>query len=269
MNATELFKAGRLSEAVAAQVKDVKERPADQARRLFLFELLAFNGELERARKQSEVLIYDDPAQQNALAVLRRLLDSEEQRRKVYREGVSPEFFGEPPEHLKLRLEALGHLRLGRAAEAAELVARANEAFPEVRGTLNGKPFEGLRDGDDVLAGVLEVMANGRYYWVGLEQVTSLAANAPRFPRDLLYFPARLGMGEATGEVFVPVLYHGSHEHPDEQVRLGRLTHWRDAADGLTLGEGARDFLVGDDVIGLLEWRELVCDGGDAPADAE
>jgi type VI secretion system protein ImpE len=269
VNATELFKAGRLNDAVAAQIQEVRAHPTDQAGRLFLFELLTFAGDLERARKQIDALTYDDPAQQNALALLRRLLDSEEQRRKVFREGIAPDFFGEPPTHLKLRLEALGHLRLGRLPDAVTLVRQANEELPVVRGRLNGKPFEGLRDCDDLLAGVLEVMANGRYYWVGLEQVASVAANPPQFPRDLIYFPVRLEIGEATGEVFVPVLYHGSHEHADDQVRLGRMTDWKEPDGGLVLGVGARDYLVGDDVVGVLEWRELVCDGQSAPTAEE
>ena len=37
MNASELFKAGRLTEAIDAQIKEVKAQPGDQARRVFLF----------------------------------------------------------------------------------------------------------------------------------------------------------------------------------------------------------------------------------------
>jgi type VI secretion system protein ImpE len=54
MNASELFKTGMLSDAIAAQVQEVKSHPADHGRRLFLFELLAFAGDLDRARKQIE-----------------------------------------------------------------------------------------------------------------------------------------------------------------------------------------------------------------------
>ena len=44
MNAGELYKAGRLGEAIEAQVQEVKASPLDQSKRLFLFELLAFSG---------------------------------------------------------------------------------------------------------------------------------------------------------------------------------------------------------------------------------
>ena len=47
MNASELYKAGKLQEAVDAQIKEVKASPADQSKRLFLFELLAFECGVE------------------------------------------------------------------------------------------------------------------------------------------------------------------------------------------------------------------------------
>ena len=75
-------------------------------------------------------------------------------------------------------------------AEAAEILARAEAATPPDPGYAQRVAFESLRDADDLLAGVLEVMAQGRYYWVGLDQVVSVAMNPPRFPRDLLFIPA-------------------------------------------------------------------------------
>lgn len=258
MNATELFKAGRLSDAIAAQVQEVRSHPTDQNRRLFLFELLAFSGDLERARKQIDALDYQEPSLQNAAAQLRALLDAEGHRRKVFAEGISPEFFGEPTPDMKLRLEAIGHLRLGQPTEAAKLIHEANALLPHIRGQFNGSDFDGFRDADDLLAGVLEVMAQGRYYWVGLGQVLSVAANPPRFPRDTLYFPARLELEDQAGEVFLPTLYPGSYAHEDEQVRLGRVTDWKEVEGEVVLGVGSHDFLVGEQPVGLLEWRQLV-----------
>ena len=44
-----------------------------------------------------------------------------------------------------------------------------------MRGRLNGKPFETLRDADDLFGPVLEVLSQGAYFWLPLEQVDSLA----------------------------------------------------------------------------------------------
>jgi type VI secretion system protein ImpE len=257
MNAGELFKAARLGEAIAAQIEEVRAHPLDQSKRLFLYELLAFAGDLERAGRQIDALEYDDNELQLAKLVYRKLLDAEQARRDVFTRGTAPGFLGTPSEHLRLRLEAVGRLRQQRPAEALEILERASELTRTVPGQLNGQPFQSLRDADDLFGGVLEVMAHGRYFWVGLDQVRLVAINPPRFPRDLLYIPAHLELDSEAGEVFLPALYPLTHEHPDDQVRLGRLTDWKTLEGGLTLGVGLHTYLRDDDAVSLLEWREF------------
>jgi type VI secretion system protein ImpE len=258
MSASDLFKAGRLQEATDAQVKAVKADPADHGKRLFLFELLAFAGDLERARKQIDAVTYGQPELDTAVDRYRKALEAEQARRRVFREGIMPQFLVPPPEPVGKRLEAVNCLRGNQPAEAARLLAEADAAAPAVAGLLNGKPFASLRDCDDLFGPVLEVMAHGDYYWVPLQQVESLAMNPPKFPRDLLWVPAKLAVRDGpAGDVLIPALYPGSHEHADDQVRLGRATDWKQADGGPVLGVGLRTFLAGDDAVTLLEWREL------------
>jgi type VI secretion system protein ImpE len=258
MNASELFKAGKLSDAVAAQVQEVKAHPTDHGRRLFLFELLALDGDLDRARKQIEAIHYDEMERESARVQYRQLLDAEQARRRVFHEGIMPGFLIPPPEYLYKRLEAINCLRTNKRTDAAALLAQADETTPRIKGTLNGQAFEGLRDGDDLFGPVLEVMAHGDYYWLPLEQVESLHINPPKYPRDLLWLPATLAVREGpAGDVFLPVLYPESHEATDERIKLGRATDWRQTEAGPTRGEGARMFLVGDEGVNLLDWRQL------------
>ena len=70
----------------------VKASSGDQAKRLFLFELLAFAGELDRAKRQIDALQYDEIELQTAAADYRKVLEAEEFRRKVFREGLQPKF---------------------------------------------------------------------------------------------------------------------------------------------------------------------------------
>jgi type VI secretion system protein ImpE len=257
MSASELYKSGRLQEAIDAQIQEVKSHPADQGKRLFLFELLAFAGDLDRARRQIEAVRYDDVQLEAATATYRTLLDAEQKRRRVFAEGISPQFLAEPPAHVKQRLEALNELRAGKLQDAARLLNEADQAAPVPRGQLNDKEFTALRDCDDVFGTVLEVLAHGEYYWVPLEQVQLLAMNPPRFPRDLLWVPARLQMTANAGDVFLPALYPGSHEQSDEAVKLGRATDWKAEQGGPVLGVGLRQFLVDDDAVSILEIRTL------------
>ena len=59
MNAQELFQAGKLNEAVQALGAELRDNPTDVRRRTFLFELLCFAGEYDRAEKQLDVLATD------------------------------------------------------------------------------------------------------------------------------------------------------------------------------------------------------------------
>ncbi|HEX4000836.1 MAG TPA: type VI secretion system accessory protein TagJ [Pirellulales bacterium] len=269
MTASELFQAGKLDEAIAAQTAQVKASPGDQAKRLFLFELLAFAGELDRARRQIDALQYEELELQAATADYRKLLDAEETRRKVFREGLQPKFLEDvPPEHVRLRLEALHRLHEGNKVAATESLAQAAEAAPPINGKLNEKAFADLRDCDDLFGTVLEVFSQGNYFWVPLETIESIALMAPRFPRDLLWIKARLETAAGAGQVFLPAIYPGSHGHPDQLVRLGRQTDWADDG-GPVLGLGLRMFLAGDDASTILEWRDVQIDpqpGQEMPA---
>ena len=258
MDGGELFRAGKLQEAIAAQIAAVKSKPGDQSQRLLLFELLAFAGDLERAKRQLDALQYDEIELQAASADYRKLLDAEETRRKLFRDGLQPQFLGTaaPPEHIRLRLDALQRLRTNKPDEAAELLAQASEAAPPVSGQLNGKEFSDLRDCDDVFGSVLEVFAQGNYFWVPLEMVEMIAVSPPKFPRDLLWAKARLETAEGAGQVYLPSLYPGTYEHSDDAVKLGRMTDWSEG-DGPVIGRGLRMFLADDDASTLLEWREL------------
>jgi type VI secretion system protein ImpE len=266
MTATELFKAGQLPQAIDAQLKEVKANPADHARRLFLFELLAFSGDLDRAQRQIDAINYGEMQKDIVILGYQKALAGERERRQFFANGQPPQFLLETPEHVRLRLDAAKAWRENRPAEMSQLLTQAAAAAPAVHGQLNGKPFTALRDCDDLFGTVLEVLAMGKYFWVPLEQVESLAMNPPHFARDLLWFPARLQMHHGPkGEVYLPALYPGAHEHPDNQVKLGRVTDWKTLDGGTVLGVGLRTFLADEEAISLLEWRDMVTEEPPAP----
>lgn len=259
MNATELFKAGKLQEAIDAQIQEVKEHPTDPALRIFLFELASFAGDLDRARRQIEAARYDEPDLMAAVARYFRVLESEKARRATFVEGQAVSFLGEIPFHARMRADAVRNMLPNNLmAEARSMLTEARNVTPNLHVMINGKEYEGLNDLDDIFGTLLEVYTNGLYYWIPLEQVSTLAMNEPKFPRDLLWIPARLEMADGqSGEVFLPTIYPGSHRHPDDQVKLGRATDWKTLEDGPTLGAGQRSFLAGEDELGILEWREV------------
>jgi type VI secretion system protein ImpE len=265
MNAHEAYKAGKLKEAIDAQLQEVKTKPADHARRLFLFELLAFSGDIERAKKHIELIEYPEMELMAAVTSYSRLLDSEKARRELFTNGVAPRFFAEQPDHVHLRLESINRLREKNFAEAAKLLEKAQQLTPHSKGKLNDKPFDSFRDCDDVLSGVLEVFAQGGYYWVPLDQVQMVNVSAPKTPRDLLWRSARLEMEGSAGNVFLPVLYPMSHESADDQVKLGRMTDWKAPEGGPVQGVGLHMYLAGDDDVSILDIKELALEAPEVP----
>ena len=257
--AGDLFKAGRLQAALQAQTAEVKSQPQDQAQRFFLFELLAFNGNFDRARRQIDAVQFNELELDATVANYRRLLDAEQARRDLFERGLRPQLLGPSPEHLELRLSGLECLREDHPAEAARLLKQAAENTAPLRGELNGRPFTILLDADELFGTIVEVMSGtGAYFWLPLEQITSLTVEAPQSPRDLLWAPAHLELASgAEGDVFLPALYPYSWEHADENVRLGRATDWVQNDDSPVLGRGLRTYLVDDDALTLLQWQEL------------
>src|SRR5271169_1220163 len=116
MTPQELFRAGRLAEAVTALSGEVRENPTDTRRRTFLFELLCFAGEYERADKQLEVLGQAGPNTEMGVVLYRSALFAERQRQDLFSRGEYP-----------------------NQSDATE---------PERTGSLNGKPFASFSDAD-------------------------------------------------------------------------------------------------------------------------
>src|SRR5262245_11528456 len=123
MDARELYQAGLLKDAIAAMNAEVKQHPADTGSRALLCELLGFAGNLERADTLLDTLGTQDPQAMVGISLWRHLIRAEQARQQFFGEGRLPEFLGEPTPVLRLHLEASIHLREGRSAEAAKLLA--------------------------------------------------------------------------------------------------------------------------------------------------
>jgi type VI secretion system protein ImpE len=114
-----------------------------------------------------------------------------------------------------------------------------------------------LRDGDDLLAPVIELVAGGRYVWLGLHQIKTLTAKEPRVLLDTCWIKVDLVL--TTGQEcpgVIPVLYSGSHESGDGALQLGHATDWQER-NGLMRGVGRRMLYANGEEIDLLAVREI------------
>ncbi len=259
MVAKQMLDEGKLDEAIAQLGAELRKQPNDRECRTFLFELLCFSGDYDRAGRQLDAIgqIDGDPMAMVGVQVYRNLLDAEKNRARLFAEGLRPRFMLAPTEAALMSLEALELARRGRADEARALLVRAEAARPARPGTSNGIAFDDLRDADDILAPVLEVFAPAGYCWVPWEQIQFVEIPPPTTLRDLLWAPAKLASFDGQlGEVFLPNLYPGTYTHPDTAVRLGRSTEWTEEAEGIVRGVGQKLFLVGEEARTLFELRE-------------
>ena len=256
--AKELFEAGKLTEAIEQITNEVRADPTNTSRRTFLFELLCFAGDWERAEKQLDVIGHQSAQAEMGVMIYRALIKAEHERRRVFAEGVQPHFLKEPPAYVDLNLAGIKQLTQGKLTEARATLDRSEEERPAIRGKLGDQEFSDFRDYDDFVAPVLELFVKDRYVWLPFEQVKSLEVSPPKQLRDLLWASARVEALDGTiGEVYIPSLYAGTSEHADNQTKLGRLTDWKQLSDDLYRTVGLRMFRVDDEDKTLFELRSV------------
>src|ERR1039458_5654880 len=148
MKAKDLFQAGRLDEAVRALGVELRDDPADTQRRTFLFELLCFAGDFQRAEKQLDVLGEVDPTAAMAVLLYRGVLRAENARQAFFNEK---QFLGRdaPPE-------------------------------PGTTGACDGKAFTTFVDADPRIGARLEVLAGGGCLLTSVHDLRSLQRKARR-----------------------------------------------------------------------------------------
>lgn len=235
MQPRELFQAGRLDEAVASLGVELRSDPGDAQRRAFLFELLSFSGNHDRADKQLDILAGGSAEAGIGALTYKAALQADRLRTEMFTSGSLP----------------------------------SGPAPRPVSGTLNGQPFTTLEDADPRIGARLEVYAGGQYLWLPLEHVASVRMERPARLRDLLWAPAKLLTGPGfhgveLGDVFIPALTPLAARHADPQVRLGRVTLWEELADGRVAPAGQKLLLVDGEEVPLLEVRELIVTPPDA-----
>src|SRR5580700_1958301 len=114
--AADLFRAGKLTAALAAAQATVRKAPSDLDARVLLAELLVFTGNLERADVLLDAASTIDPSTAIVVAEFRQLIRADMARRQLFRDGRVPELLSDPTEVQRLQLAALVALRADDSA---------------------------------------------------------------------------------------------------------------------------------------------------------
>lgn len=230
MNPEQLIREGRLAEAIQVISGELRDHPADTRRRTFLFELLCFAGQYERAEKHLNALAQASRDAELGGLLYRSALAAERRRQLLFESGIYS--------------------------------SGATDSKPSGAGRLNGRPFRTIEDLDPRIGPRLEIFVAGEYVWLPFEHVSSLRMAAPKYLRDTLWASAVVQVGPAFqdrefGEVLLPMLSPFSWKHESDQVKLGRATDWKPQGE-LLIPFGQKLLLLDDEeAVPMLEVREL------------
>jgi type VI secretion system protein ImpE len=265
MPAEQSLREGKIEETLAQLQEQVRKDPSNAKHRVFLFQLLSILGDWKRAMTQLSVLKDLDASTIPMTQAYAEALKCEALRADIFAGQRSPLVFGEPEQWIALMAEALRLGADGKHAQAQELRGQALEAAPATSGTIDGTAFEWIADADSRLGPLLEVVVNGRYYWVPFHRILRIDIEKPADLRDFVWMPAHFAWsngGEAVG--LIPTRYPGSETSEDPQIRMARKTDWVGAEGDTWLGLGQRMLATDVGEYPLMAVREIRLE---APAD--
>jgi type VI secretion system protein ImpE len=267
MTPQEHLKAGNPDLALQALQDMVRSDPANAKLRIFLFQLLCVLGDWKRAITQLKLSAEMDEAATMMAKTYREAIICEVFREKVFAGEKEPLIFGEPEEWLALLIQAQKVLAGGNHAEAATLRTRAFDAAPAVSGDVDGQQFDWIADADMRFGPVLEIIVNGRYFWLPFSAIDTLTMDPPVDLRDAVWTAATLKLVNG-GEIvaLIPTRYPGTASGDDGAARLAHTTTWADVGSDTYVGTGQRLLTTDQGDIALMDIRSLTMDtaGSDA-----
>lgn len=241
----DLLADGRLADAVASQESAVAASPDDPGARRLLVDLFAFSGRLDDALEHLSRIRTSEPEWPEVERGLHRLFRGE--RLRTF-DGREPQIIPEPPaEHAARRRKAVKLLRRAEPERAVRAIDAADAESPFIRGFIDGREFEGLRDADDRFASVLEAFRGGEYLWVPWEALRKVKLAPADALLDQLYRPATLTFRDGTAaDVHLPLVYPASYR-AEGDFALGIETDHVCPDGGPTRCVGGKLLLIGDD----------------------
>jgi len=155
-------------------------------------------------------------------------------------------------------------LNLENSGNLQQAEALRNKAFaqaPASAGNIDGSAFQWIADADSRLGPIVEVILNGRYYWIPFQQISRIELEQPADLRDVVWLPAQftwVNGGQASA--LIPCRYPGSENAGDNRIQLSRMTEWEDYAEGGSRGLGQRLWATDVDDYALMDVRNVHID---------
>lgn len=260
MTAETLIHAGDPVAALQALQDQVRSKPTDAKLRIFLFQLLAVNGDWKRAQVQLELAGQLDSEADPMVQAYRDVINCELHREAVFEGKSKPLIFGEPEDWVASLVEAQQAYAKGDMDTFSALNAQAFESADTRSGRINDEGFEWLADADQRFGPVFEFIFNGQYYWVPMSRVAKLHTDKPTDLRDLIWLPAEvMWINGGKIMVMIPVRYPRI-EGVSGPGLLSRRTDWVSHDGDISEGTGQRIFASDQQDYSILQVRSIEFD---------
>ena len=249
-----LLRGGDLGGARAALVDAVKRAPGDVGARMFLWQVMALQGDWEKAATQLRALASVSGEAQMLATVYSQALAAEGPRALAYAgKAPFPVLVSSSPWIDELA-QGLGEMAAGREAQGVALRDAAFDAAGDTPGEIDGVPFTWIADADPRLGPCFEAIVAGRWGLVPFEAVTRIKTEGPRDLRDVVWLPVELALRSGqSAAALIPARYPGT-EAASDALRMGRVTEWVGA---VPLGQRLWSRDDGAET-GVLDFREIV-----------
>jgi len=260
MTAELLLQAGDPHAAQQALQEQVKKQASDAKLRIFLFQLMAVNGQWKRSQAQLEIAGQLDSEAGPMVQAYRDVINCELHREAVFAGKSKPLIFGEPEEWVALLVEAQQAFARGEFDLFSSLSEQAFDKAETRTGKVNGEKFSWLADADQRFGPVFEFFFNGQYYWVPMSRLSKVHTEKPTDLRDLVWLPAEVQwINGGKLMVMMPVRYPRMEEVSGPGL-LSRRTDWVTRAGDIVEGTGQRIFATDENDYSLLQIRSIEFD---------
>lgn len=254
-----LLQEGNLTAALTQAEDALAAQPDDGGLHFLMFELRVLTGDFDAA--QSHLVAMEGEQWDGVKEHFGGILSAERKRALMIGAGKgSPAFLMPPPPSLQRYYDALVKLHHDPDSTIPELLASLT---PRRTGTIDGEPFQAIRDCDGLLGPVLEFFVPGAYGWLPIAQLKRIRLLPPQGYPDVIWIPAWITLEDDKEQfVRVPSLYAGSGSRSDSE-RLGLETRWERPMEGLARAYGQRDLVVIDAqgqsaLLGIRQIHEIV-----------
>jgi type VI secretion system protein ImpE len=259
MDPKEFLQKNDLDGALSTIQETIRANPSEAKHRIFLFQLLCIMGDWKRAVTQLKVSAELDPLALMMAQTYREGIICEVYREKVFAGEKVPLIFGEPEDWMAPLLEALKMHAQGNVTQAEELRTKAFELAPTMSGEINGTSFEWISDADMRLGPILEIVVDGKYYWMPFTSIKSMTIEPPVDLRDSVWMPASIKLNNGGDIVsLIPTRYSGSEKSADPKIKLSKVTDWLAIGEEAYSGLGQRILATDDGDVAIMDIRTLM-----------